>query len=81
MPPSYQPADFPEPGLDHDWCLATRYCRRCGASQKAVAAGQRAGSCEPGVTGISWTRASERFRELLEGPVVMVPLYRFPFED
>jgi hypothetical protein len=49
----------------HDWCLATFFCRNCGASQAAVAAGVRAASCEPGVTGISWRRCAERFRDLM----------------
>lgn len=60
----------------HDMCLATRLCRRCGASAKAIASGQRAPLCEPGVTGISWTRASERLREMIEGRTVQLPLLK-----
>jgi hypothetical protein len=63
MTSHYQPAplDWPE----HDWCLATRYCRRCGASEQAVVEGKRAMRCEPGVVGISWVRATERMRDLM----------------
>lgn len=56
-------AGWPDGADEHDMCLATRLCRRCGASWAAIARGQRAPYCEPGVTGISWTRAVERFRD------------------
>ena len=65
-------------------CLATRLCRRCGASAAAIASGARAPHCEPGVTGISWARQTERlrdavrrdFEQLVLGPTVNLPLYR-----
>lgn len=57
-------------GEPHDFCLATRFCRRCGASALAIAEGRRARTCEPGVVGISWIRAVERMRVLMEPPLV-----------
>lgn len=69
-----------ESGQEHDWCFATRLCRLCGASQRAVARGDRARYCEPGVTGISWVRATERIRDQMAsfeeafGPMASVPL-------
>lgn len=69
-----------EIGQEHDWCLATGFCRLCGASQKAVAAGLRGRYCDPDVIGISWVRATERMRDLMAGfeqafgPMVQVPL-------
>jgi hypothetical protein len=69
MPPHHSPV-VAQPG--HDFCLATRYCRRCGASEQSVAVGQRALACEPGVTGISWTRATERMRDqMARGPDIV----------
>lgn len=69
--------------VGHDVCLATRVCRRCGASAAAIASGARAASCEPGVTGISWARQTQRLREAVKndfadlfGLTVNVPLYR-----
>lgn len=84
MAPSFRPADFdrPEGASDHAWCLATKLCRTCGASQRAVASGERRPWCEPGVTGISWTRAAERIRDEVSrnfyaafGPMADLPLY------
>lgn len=65
--------------VEHDVCLATGLCRRCGASRHAIASGARAAFCEPGVTGISWVRAMERMREQMSafeqafGPLLGVP--------
>lgn len=59
---------WPAGVAEHDVCLATRLCRRCGASAKAIARGDRAPYCEPGVVGISWIRAVERIRVLMGQP-------------
>lgn len=53
--------------MEHDWCLLTNYCKRCGAGQIDVLNGDRAEQCEPGVRGISVKARGRRLGDMLVG--------------